>query len=255
MIKRVLAFIERYFRVKIIKIDKYEILFKDSLKYKFDNLYTFNNADFLLEENFQKAYIAGKKTDKSGLLLKNYEIFWRIHVLLWAAQNASKLEGDFIEFGVNTGIFAKSIITYLDFNKTNKTFFLLDTFTGLDKRYSAEYEINRLDYSSQKNLYDEVKENFKSDNVQIIQGSVPDTLSLITSSSFAFVSVDMNTAFPEIEAIKFIWNKLSMGGIIVLDDYGYPGHEDQKIKHDLLAIEIGYSILSLPTCQGLIIKY
>ncbi len=32
------------------------------------------------------------------------DIRWRAHVCIWAASNCSRLDGDFAEFGVNTGI-------------------------------------------------------------------------------------------------------------------------------------------------------
>jgi hypothetical protein len=45
------------------------------------------------------------------------------------------------------------------------------------------------------------------------------------------------------------------GGVIILDDYGYANsHNDQKIAHDEFANSKGVQILTLPTCQGLLIK-
>ena len=65
----------------------------------------------------------------------------------------------------------------------------------------------------------------------------------------------MNNAFAEIEAIKFLWNKLVLGGIVVLDDYAY-GEEfmAQKNAWDEFALIRNFEILTLPTGQGLIIK-
>ena len=45
------------------------------------------------------------------------------------------------------------------------------------------------------------------------------------------------------------------GGVIVLDDYGYANAtNEQKVAHDLFAKSKKVEILSLPTCQGLLIK-
>ncbi|TMQ64866.1 MAG: hypothetical protein E6K78_08665 [Candidatus Eisenbacteria bacterium] len=64
----------------------------------------------------------------------------------------------------------------------------------------------------------------------------------------------MNAVLPEVAALEFFWDRLVKGGIIVLDDYGYPGCLEQKEAHDHFAASKGVKVLSLPTCQGLILK-
>jgi predicted O-methyltransferase YrrM len=64
----------------------------------------------------------------------------------------------------------------------------------------------------------------------------------------------MNCVIPEQEALKYFWPRLSKGGIVILDDYAWPGHENQKKSHDEFAFQHGIQVLSLPTGQGLIIK-
>lgn len=44
------------------------------------------------------------------------------------------------------------------------------------------------------------------------------------------------------------------GAIVVLDDYGWSGHEEQKHAFDSFARSRGVEVLSLPTGQGLILK-
>ena len=83
---------------------------------------------------------------------------------------------------------------------------------------------------------------------------MPETLRLIDLHVFAFVSLDMNCVRPEIAAAEFFWPKLVSGGIMLLDDYGFSAHIDQKDAFDLFATRIGVQILSLPTGQGLMIK-
>ena len=92
-----------------------------------------HNCDFIQEPAFAAAYEAGRRTNSWGEI--NLE--WRVHVLCWAATQALKLEGDFVECGVNRGGFSKSVMTYLDWNKLNKTFYLLDTFCGIPERFQS----------------------------------------------------------------------------------------------------------------------
>ena len=50
---------------------------------------------------------------------------WRLHGELWAAAHAFKLNGDFVQCGVETGYTARAIIEYVKFYKNlDKTFFI-----------------------------------------------------------------------------------------------------------------------------------
>ena len=70
-----------------------------------------------------------------------------------------------------------------------------------------------------------------------------------------FLSIDMNCVQPEVDALNFFWDKMVPGGLIVLDDYGFGNsNHEQKKAHDEFATSKNVEILSLPTCQGLIIK-
>ena len=45
------------------------------------------------------------------------------------------------------------------------------------------------------------------------------------------------------------------GGVIILDDYGYAdSHTEQRMAHIAFAKSKNVEILTLPTCQGLILK-
>ncbi len=242
-----------------INLSDYFLLPKSQVTYSNDLLYTFHNADFLKEPLFAESYQLGKNTD-GGTLLKNYDIQWRIHVLCWAAQHAMHLEGDFADCGVHTGIFARAIVNYVNFQNSNKKYYLLDTFSGLDAKYSTEKELERnqlmgYDQEDTNLLYKQVMNTFKDFNVKVIKGPVPETLLEVDTDKISYLSVDMNCIAPEIAALEFFWDKMVSGGIIVLDDYGYANStNDQKKAHDAFAASRKVQILTLPTCQGLIIK-
>ena len=65
---------------------------------------------------------------------------WRLHTLVWAASSARHLPGDFVECGVFRGYMSSVVAEILEFEKLDKTFYLYDTFEGLDESYSAEHE-------------------------------------------------------------------------------------------------------------------
>ena len=239
--------------------DQYLILPRAGITYASDMLYSFHNCDFIHEDRFKRAYALGKATDVNNTVLSNTEIYWRVHILCWAASQAQHLEGDFVDCGVNTGIFSRAVIDYIDFNKTGKTYYLLDTFEGLDERYSTplerERELNKKYNIHKDALVEQVQETFKEFKVKIIKGPVPETLSQVPASPIAYLSIDMNCVQPEVAALNFFWDKMVPGGIIILDDYGYcNAFMEQKHAHDEFARTHGVEILTLPTCQGMIIK-
>jgi hypothetical protein len=240
-------------------IEKNHILPKSEITYSNDLLYTFHNSDFLKDPLFIESYELGKNTD-GGTLLKDYDIQWRIHVLCWAASHAMHLEGDFVDCGVHTGIFARAVVNYTSFQNTQKKYFLLDTFNGLDKKYSNDEELKRnklmgYDIENSDLLFKQVESTFKDFNVKIIKGTVPDTLVDVDSNKICYLSIDMNCIAPEVAALEFFWDKMVSGGVIILDDYGYANStNDQKKAHDLFALSKNVQILTLPTCQGLLIK-
>jgi hypothetical protein len=102
--------------------------------YDQDGLRSIHNHEFMDDPLFRKAYARGVRA--AG---QNYNWHWRVHVGLWAAASASRLDGDFVECGVNRGFLSSAIMDYLDWDSLGKQFYLLDTFRGLDERFvSAE---------------------------------------------------------------------------------------------------------------------
>jgi O-methyltransferase len=228
------------------------------LTYNQDGLATVHNCDFMKEKLFMEAYNLGAATYKgSGSVIEGAQIHWRLHVLCWAATQGKNLEGDFVECGVNRGWLSRSVMHYIGFKNLNKTFYLLDTFEGFAQKYLLDQEkageLPEVNYY--QDCYESVKETFKEfPNVKIIKGPVPETLSQVEATKLCYLSIDMNCVIPEIAAAEYFWDKLVCGGIIVLDDYGWQGHQLQKQAFDAFASKRQIKVLSLPTGQGLMIK-
>lgn len=247
----------RWFKEHYNDIERYSdidsALCYGPITYSTDGLVTCLNNDFVNDPVFQKAYAAAKSTNP----WKGFTLQWRVYVVCWLANHVKNLPGDFVECGVNTGAYAKAIITYTNFNVLGKTFSLLDTFDGLVAEMLTDDEKNAgLDtYLSQyKNVYEQVRITFQNDRVDIIKGAVPGTLPLCKAEKIAYLSIDMNNVAPEIAATEYFYDKVVPGGVIVLDDYGFPQHINQKKAFDNFARQKNIAILSLPTGQGIIFK-
>lgn len=227
--------------------------------YDQDGLISIHNHEFMNDPAFVKAY-------QRGVIAANndYQWHWRVHIGLWAARTAVQLPGDFVECGVNAGFLSSSIMYDLDWDSRGKLFYLLDTFRGLDPNQVSSEE--KMDGIINKNLElikngfyvsssEKVKINFSEwKNIKIIEGTIPDTLPEITTEKISFLHIDLNCAPPEVAALKFLWDKLVTGAIILLDDYAYKGYHHQKNAIDEFAKYKDIPIASLPTGQGLFVK-
>lgn len=224
-----------------------------------DGLATIHNSDFLRDPRFVRAYRFGMRTTATRML--DIHIEWRAWIAIWAAEQALRVPGDFVECGVNTGILAGTIVDWTGFGKlTDRTMWLADTYDGLpeDQINDAERAIGLHGYNAEYRgggAYEIVVDKFaKFPNVRIVRGPVPDTLPQIHTTRVAYLSIDMNIAYPEIAAARHFWPMLSPGGVILLDDYNWTPHINQKRAFDELAKEWNVPILGLPTGQGVIVK-
>ena len=227
--------------------------------YDQDGLRSIHNHEFMDDPAFRKAYQRGIRAAGD-----DYRWHWRVHIGLWAAACAARLQGDFVECGVNRGFLSSAIMDYLNWDSLGKHFYLLDTFRGLDERFvssadraSGAVEKNKKSLTS--GFYaqgiEEVRANFSQwKNVSLIEGSIPETLPQVRAEKIAYLHLDMNCSPPEIAAIQCFWERLVPGAFVLLDDYAYHGYLSQKIAMDQFAQEKGIKILSLPTGQGLLVK-
>jgi hypothetical protein len=91
-------------------------------------------------------------------------------------------------------------------------------------------------------------------NVAVVQGAVPEVLERLNLDRVAFLHLDMNCAYPERAAFEYFWPRLSIGGMVLLDDYASYGYE-ASARAIVKAAELrGTEVLSLPTGQGLVLK-
>ena len=225
--------------------------------YSEDGLVTFHLSEFMNDPRFVKAYAVGKST--GALRTHPSDIRWRVYVACWAASQAKHLEGDFVECGVSLGLLSRSVVEYVDFKNIDKKFWLFDTFSGIPDGVLTDEEKKRginNDLFGYDDCYDEVKHTFSEfDNVEIIRGFVPDSLSNKPILNVAYLSIDMNNSASEIATIEFFWDKLVRGAIVVLDDYAYsPQFLSQNRAFNEFCDRKGIQVLALPTGQGLIIK-
>ena len=81
------------------------------------------------------------------------------YIACYFAKYCSKLEGDFVECGVGQGLLSKTIVSYLNFEKINKIFFLFDTFEGIPIHQGKDSEIEMMNSMNKTHYHDFSKED------------------------------------------------------------------------------------------------
>jgi len=234
--------------------ETYHIPF-NQVTYNQDGLISLHNTGFADVPRFARAYAAAKSAGSWAGPWGQVDIHWRAHLLCWVAQYASRLSGDFVECGVNKGGTAMLVIDYIGLKGSpEKSFYLYDTFEGLDETLSSELELRQTEaiYSS---CFEEVAKRFAPfPNVIIVKGSIPQSLQLRAPEQVAYLHIDLNSAYPERAALEFFWSRLVSGAAVVFDDYAWVACSQQKRAIDDFALQKGCVVLTVPTGQGLLIK-
>jgi hypothetical protein len=224
-------------------------------EYSEDGLNTIHSYNFVDDPRFKAAYARGMEA--TG---KDYMFRWRVHVALWVGRHVVGLEGDFVECGVNYGFMSSALMTDLKWESLDKTFWLLDTFEGLDEALvtQAEKKAGLMKHNI-GDFYvrgvESVKRNFEEwPSKQIIVGRVPETLAQVTCDKICYLHLDMNCMQPEMAALEHFWPKLVPGGVVLMDDFAYSGYAEQNKGLSAWAKNMGVEILNLPTGQGILMK-
>jgi O-methyltransferase len=209
-----------------------------------DNLITYGHTrGFLVEPRFVAAVLASRPEPIERAIV------WRSHTLCWAAESVSALPGDFVECGTYQGYSAEVLMRFTN-GLPCRRFWLYDLF---DPSGGAG-EGHRM-AGHAPDLAARVRARFQHwENVTVTQGKVPHILAEVAPEQIAFLHIDMNNAEAERGALEVLFDRVSPGGLIVFDDYGWTGYRAQKDSADEFMHARGLSVLELPTGQGLVVK-
>lgn len=143
----------------------------------------------------------------------------------------NNVPGDMIETGVWRGgatIFMKAILK--SFNDTERKVWVADSFEGLPRPNEEKYAADKGDkhYTKSNDLAiskEQVEANFAKydlldDNVKFLKGWFKDTLPTMPADKFAVIRLDGDMYESTMDALKALYPKLSIGGYVIIDDWG-----------------------------------
>lgn len=180
----------------------------------------FENKDLLTRVMRDSSQYCDEAADSRVSWLRNYAQY----------VNEKHLPGNVAECGVWMGDFARFINKYFP----DKTLYLFDTFTGFDSR-DLEKERNLGDadflsgafndnqHFSAVVLYEHVvlAKMIYPERCVLKKGYFPDTAEGL-EDQFCFVNLDMDLYQPMLEGLRFFYERMCDGGVILLHDYFHP---------------------------------
>lgn len=173
---------------------------------------------------------------------------WRITTVAWAAQQGLRLQGDFVECGCYQGTTARAVCDSLDFASTGRAYYLYDLF-------DPSYEGSGSMPPQGDDPLVHVQARFAGfPNVKIIKGDVVETVRQVAPERIAFMHLDLNSAPAETAVLEVLWERMSPGAVLILDDYGWAAYAVQKAAHDAWFGARGYRVLEMATGQGMVIR-
>jgi len=201
----------------------------------------FRNLGFLEEAEFIQAMLPYAEDQ----LLRAR--IWRVYMLCWAAKSCLSVDGDFVDLGCYDGRTVHVMARYSDFNNSNKQYYLYDLFDNpTDESRKAKHG---------PNLYDEVKQIFSDyPRVSVIKGPVPQSFAYGLPEKIAFAQIDLNEAEPEMAALDAIYDRITPGGMIIFDDFGFKRYKESHNREKAYLQSKGDIVFESPTGQGLLIK-
>lgn len=169
----------------------------------------------MIDDAFNEAYDIAK----NNTLVEKYRCF-----NLWALLDQVKeLEGDFIEIGVWRGGTGCLIAKKCQNINKNSTVYLCDTFKGIVKVGEIDKYFSEGDYAdTNEDVINDLAKKLNINNIKIVPGVFPDETgkNFAKDVRFRFCHIDVDVYQSAKDALDFVWERMPVGGIVVMDDYG-----------------------------------
>jgi len=200
------------------------------------------------EDWFQEKYA---KLKDHTLLKEN-----QCYVVYEFCLHCLNLEGDFAECGVYKGGSA-FLIAHTLFNSParDKQVHLFDTFTGMPAMANLDPSGIKEGRFGDTSLTAVREYLMGYHSVVFHPGLIPSTLESVKDKRFAFVHVDVDLYQTTKDCLKFFYNRMPRGGIMIFDDYGWTYFkESEKKAVDEFFEDKPETPIALQTGQALVIK-
>jgi hypothetical protein len=192
------------------------------------------------------AFLAAKAKNISGIPDD------RCFTLLELSRKAAIVDGDIAECGVRWGKSALFMLSGL--TGAEKPIHLFDSFEGLSEPGKADIAPGRNRTHWKKGRLavseDVVLTNLGAfKDVHIHKGWIPERFGEVADRTFALVHIDVDLYQPTADSLAFFYPRMSKGGFIVCDDYGFEDCAGAKRAFDEFFADRPEQVILLTTGQ------
>jgi O-methyltransferase len=148
---------------------------------------------------------------------------YRLYELWILVEQVKHVSGDLLEVGVWRGGSGCLLAKKADLESLQVTVFLCDTFAGVVKAGSQDHEYTGGEHAdTSAETVTRLAARLGLDNVRVLTGIFPDeTAQDIDSPRFRLCHIDVDVYDSARDAFEWCWTRLSMGGVVVFDDFGF----------------------------------
>jgi O-methyltransferase len=152
---------------------------------------------------------------------------YRLYELWQLAQQAAKLDGDFLEVGVWRGGTAALMGARLAKFRPGATLYACDTFQGVPKASEKDTRYQGGEHAGTTvAMVQSLFSNCGIQNISILEGIFPEeTGSSVSDRRFSLVHIDVDTYNSGRDITEWVWDRMVPGAVIIYDDYGMVGCE------------------------------
>lgn len=184
------------------------------------------------------------------------ELLWRHWIVSYCVRYAIKFTNedlDIVECGTCDGLTAFFALRELRGLGSRAKMHLYDAWAPMRNKYLLQSEKRLAGCYSNISIQRVKKNLYEFDNVVYHQGYIPESLHLEPPSpeKISFLHIDLNSAMPTVEALKYFFPRLAQRGIILFDDYGCISYDSTKIVVDKFFADKPGILMPLPTCQAI----
>lgn len=174
-------------------------------------------APWVMDEQFKFIYH----------LIKDYSLLdlYRLYDIYSLAKQSSKIGGCILEVGVANGG-SGALLSFVA-KEQNKTCYLADTWKGVVKASDKDTNFvgGEFEYAETEVVNHLLSSLNTTANTQLLVGIFPDDTAKNIKDRISFIHIDVDTYISCKDTVEWAISKLSIGAIIVFDDYGFLGLE------------------------------
>jgi hypothetical protein len=220
----------------------------------------FSQCDADLSKNVVSKKVILTQFQQASVSTEVEQLRWRHYIVYWSATVASRLSDankNFVEMGVCDGLTAWYASRARQSVNCDGEFFLYDSWEGMRSDLLTESESKSAGSYSYLDI-ENTKQNLSLcslDKFVYIKGYIPESFSQSRHpDQIAWMHIDLNSSIPTIASLDFFWDRLVTGGVVLLDDFAWPGYEDTRMEVEKWCEGRSLDILQFPTGQALITK-